>query len=515
VAYSGNGATGGTVPVDSSTYTQGQTVTVLGNTGSLVRTGYSFAGWNTQADGSGTSYAPAQTFSMGAANVSLYARWTPTASGYSVTYGANGATGGSVPVDSTAYSQSQTVTVLGNTGSLTYPGYKFIGWQTKADGSGTTYLSGGNFPMGAANVTLYALWAGSYAYVVNQNGGSAGSVSQYTVGPNGALTPMITRTVATGGVNSQQIAVDPAGKYVYVSNVSSNTVSQFTIGSDGVLTPMSTPTISMGPGPGIYYPWSIAVHPTGHWLYVSINQRQATYQYTIGSDGALSPMTPPSVAGGFSPDTVALDPSGKYAYVSNGRGNDVSQYTIDQSTGALSPMVPATAPAGGTSGNENAWFVAVEPKGKYAYVTNYFDGSVSQYGINQTTGALSAMTPATVTTAGVYAAAIAVDPLGKFAYVANPAGTGSNSVLQFNISQTTGALSPMTPPTVSAGGAGAAFIAIDPTGKFAYATSGDTGAGNHSVAQYTIGSDGTLTLMANPTVQTGTGPNGIVTVKIH
>ena len=57
VTYDGNGNTGGTVPVDaSSPYLQGATVTVLGNTGTLVKTGYTFAGWNTAANGSGTSY---------------------------------------------------------------------------------------------------------------------------------------------------------------------------------------------------------------------------------------------------------------------------------------------------------------------------------------------------------------------------------------------------------------------------------------------------------------------------
>ena len=56
VAYAGNGNTGGTAPVDgSSPYNSGSTVTVLGNTGSLVKTGYTFANWNTAADGSGTS----------------------------------------------------------------------------------------------------------------------------------------------------------------------------------------------------------------------------------------------------------------------------------------------------------------------------------------------------------------------------------------------------------------------------------------------------------------------------
>jgi uncharacterized repeat protein (TIGR02543 family) len=76
VTYSGNGDTGGSVPVDSTNYKQGQTVTVLGNTGNLVKTGFAFVGWNTQANGSGTTYTQGQTFTMGAANVTLYAKWT-------------------------------------------------------------------------------------------------------------------------------------------------------------------------------------------------------------------------------------------------------------------------------------------------------------------------------------------------------------------------------------------------------------------------------------------------------
>jgi len=49
VTYNGNGKTAGSVPVDAaSPYTNGSTVTVLGNTGNLTRTGYTFAGWNTQ-----------------------------------------------------------------------------------------------------------------------------------------------------------------------------------------------------------------------------------------------------------------------------------------------------------------------------------------------------------------------------------------------------------------------------------------------------------------------------------
>ena len=77
VTYDGNGSTGGSVPTGPSSYEYGTLITVLGNTGSLVKTGYTFAGWNTQADGSGTDQAEGSTFTMGAANVTLYAKWTP------------------------------------------------------------------------------------------------------------------------------------------------------------------------------------------------------------------------------------------------------------------------------------------------------------------------------------------------------------------------------------------------------------------------------------------------------
>lgn len=75
VTYDGNGATGGSVPVDGSTYNFTDTVTVLGNTKSLVKTGFTFAGWNTVADGSGSDFNDGDNFLMGDLDVTLYAQW--------------------------------------------------------------------------------------------------------------------------------------------------------------------------------------------------------------------------------------------------------------------------------------------------------------------------------------------------------------------------------------------------------------------------------------------------------
>ena len=74
LSYESNGATGGNVPAGGLYYLI-QTVTVSDNSGCLVRNGYSFAGWTTEAGGSGTLYAAGATFPMPATPVTLYAKW--------------------------------------------------------------------------------------------------------------------------------------------------------------------------------------------------------------------------------------------------------------------------------------------------------------------------------------------------------------------------------------------------------------------------------------------------------
>jgi uncharacterized repeat protein (TIGR02543 family) len=154
VTYNANGATSGTAPA-SQTKTHDVALTLATNSGNLARTGYTFSGWNTAADGSGTAYGAGGTYTANAA-VTLYARWTqgPT---FTVTYNGNGNTGGSPPADGSAYRQGDTVTVLGP-GTLEKTGSTFSNWNTAADGSGTSYAPGAQFAMPGANVTLYAQW---------------------------------------------------------------------------------------------------------------------------------------------------------------------------------------------------------------------------------------------------------------------------------------------------------------------------------------------------------------------
>ena len=75
VTYLPNGATSGEAPVDSERYREGTTVALAGNIGNLEKTGYAFAGWNSSADGSGTSYSVGTSIVIGQSDVTLYTEW--------------------------------------------------------------------------------------------------------------------------------------------------------------------------------------------------------------------------------------------------------------------------------------------------------------------------------------------------------------------------------------------------------------------------------------------------------
>ena len=155
VKYDGNGNTGGSTANSSHTYDTAKALTANGYT----RTGYSFNGWNTKADGSGTAYADKASVknlsSTNGATVTLYAQWT--ANKYTVTYNANGGTGTMANQELT-YDKSATL----NANTFKRTGYRFNGWNTKADGTGTSYADKASVKNLTANsdgtVTLYAKW---------------------------------------------------------------------------------------------------------------------------------------------------------------------------------------------------------------------------------------------------------------------------------------------------------------------------------------------------------------------
>jgi uncharacterized repeat protein (TIGR02543 family) len=135
----------------------------------IVNPNHTFEGWNTQRNGSGTSYADGSTYSF-AADLSLYAQWNGETE--SLLFSPNGGLG-SVPSLSAAFGSTVTLPLAN---SMTRSGYQLVGWNTSADGSGTEYSLGAQITLPLSE-TLYAQWSADSGTILFSSNGGTGTVS--------------------------------------------------------------------------------------------------------------------------------------------------------------------------------------------------------------------------------------------------------------------------------------------------------------------------------------------------
>ncbi|MFM9027924.1 MAG: InlB B-repeat-containing protein, partial [Bacteroidota bacterium] len=175
----------------SATYTTNSTVATIPTT-APTKSGYTFGGWWTGTNGSGTqitnsSYTPPSPYG----SITFYAKWT-LGTTYSVTYDDNVAAEAiSVPTDSSNYSSGASVTI-----SITEPsrvGYTFEGWNDNSGNTGTTYRTGtgtNTYTVASSNVTLYAKWtADNLTVTYDSQGGSSIASGSTTTGASIAASP--------------------------------------------------------------------------------------------------------------------------------------------------------------------------------------------------------------------------------------------------------------------------------------------------------------------------------------
>ncbi len=166
VEFKANGGSG-TMSDEEFAYDETKALT----TNAFTRSGYTYTGWNTKSDGSGTGYVDEAEVSnlttVDNDTITLYAQWTPNDS--RLTYNANGGEG---TTKDTVGKTDQTVQTASN--GFTRTGYTFDKWNSEADGSGTNYAEGADFVLGAEPTTLYAQWTPiKYTVKFDSNGGSA------------------------------------------------------------------------------------------------------------------------------------------------------------------------------------------------------------------------------------------------------------------------------------------------------------------------------------------------------
>ena len=144
VKYDANGGTGAP---SNQTKKQGESLTI--STAKPTKTGYTFTSWNTKKDGTGTKYDIGASYTVDA-DLTLYAQYKENTVTYTVKYDANG--GENAPKEQTKTKGKELVL---STTVPTKEGYKFVNWNTKKDGTGTSYNAGSKY-ITEASVTLYA-----------------------------------------------------------------------------------------------------------------------------------------------------------------------------------------------------------------------------------------------------------------------------------------------------------------------------------------------------------------------
>jgi uncharacterized repeat protein (TIGR02543 family) len=112
----------------------------------MSRSGYLFAGWNTQSNGTGTGYAPGSSCDPLTDMIRLYAQWIPTRTLTFID-----------PISTTSTTQTETDTATLNLNTFTREGFTFAGWNTAADGTGTPYSDQASYSF-SSHLTLYAQW---------------------------------------------------------------------------------------------------------------------------------------------------------------------------------------------------------------------------------------------------------------------------------------------------------------------------------------------------------------------
>jgi 6-phosphogluconolactonase len=296
-----------------------------------------------------------------------------------------------------------------------------------------------------------------------------------------------TGTVGAANVTTASIVCASPASHVYIAGQAPDLVAGYAVdATNGVLGGIPGSPFAAGA-----HPSSIASDPSGHFIY-AVNSGAGTvsgYAVAAGT-GALAPLPGSPYAAVADAIAISTDPAGRYAYVAAGppASPEVAVLAMDAGTGALSPVAGSPFVAANAGA---ALAITIDPRGRFGYLT-YTDGStatskVAAMTVNVASGALASVVgnPFAGATGGTQPVS-AIDPTGRFLYVAT---SDSGTVTAYAIDATSGALTAVPNGTAASGGNSVSSLAVDASGLFLYAAT--TG-----VAAFKIdGASGALTLV--------------------
>jgi 6-phosphogluconolactonase len=300
---------------------------------------------------------------------------------------------------------------------------------------------------------------GEHLYAVNElsefGGQKSGAVSAFAIDRHtGLLT--LQNQVATRGAGPCYISLDKSDKYypslsnsiwfTLVANYDGGSVASFPIRDDG----------SLGPAASLIQHAGSSVNkerqegPHAHWVGTSPDNRFALvadlgldevliYRFDV-TKGTLSPNDPPfvKVNPGAGPRHFAFHPNGKFGYVLNEMDATVTAFSYHLKTGSLSVLQTINTLPKDYSGPKEAAELVVHPSGKFLYASNRAGiDTITAFSIDPARGTLK-LTGKT-STQGKTPRNFAIDPTGKFLMAANQE---SNNIVVFRIDPATGDLIP-------------------------------------------------------------------------
>lgn len=193
-----------------------------------------------------------------------------------------------------------------------------------------------------AVLSASGLSASGTFYIAAESG--TGLLHTYFVIPGGGGLATVANSPFMSGGSPQSVVFTPDGAFVYVSENASNTLYMFGQDPDtGALTAVTGSPVATAGTTSIT---ELAVDPKGKHLYVSDDLSILAYE--IGSDGTLTAATPASVATNDRSQALAFDTTGIYLYKTGDQTNRLVAFKRNTKTGALTQLTTSPYTTGGT-----------------------------------------------------------------------------------------------------------------------------------------------------------------------
>ena len=295
--------------------------------------------------------------------------------------------------------------------------------------------------------------AGRFLYAVNEldtfQNQPAGAISVFAIDKKSGQLKLL-QQISSLGAAPAHLSLDMTGRYLMVANYNGGNFAVFPIGSDGQL---GSHTALIQDSGSSVNPGQQQV-PHSHFIQATNNNR-FVMTADLGIDkiiinrfddktGILTPAEKgfAQLEPGSGPRHIAFSPSGKFMYVLNELNSTVTVFSLNGETGEMqTKQVFSTLPENFT-GNNSAAEIVTDAKGKFIYASNRGDNSIVRFSINSNDGNLKP--EGWISSGGKTPRNFVIDPTGQWLFAANQ---DSDNIAVFRIDPANGRLNQVSDST--------------------------------------------------------------------